>query len=35
MMMITLFTSQTSSLAKVLKLIEETYNAISILIFGS
>ena len=35
MMMITLFTSQTSSLAKVLKLIEETYYAISILIFGS
>ena len=35
MMMITLFTSQTSSLAKVLKLIEEKYYAISILVFGS
>ena len=35
MMMITLFTSQTSSLAKVLKLIEKTYHAIRILIFGS
>ena len=34
MMMITLFTSQTSSLAQVLKLIGETYYATSILIFG-
>ena len=32
MMMITLFTSQTSSLAQVLKLIGETYYATSILI---
>ena len=32
MMMITLFTSQTSSLAQVLKLIGETYYAASILI---
>ena len=35
MMMITLFPSQTSSLAQVLKLIGETYYATSILIFGS
>ena len=35
MMMIILFTSQTSSLAQVLKLIGETYYATSILIFGS
>ena len=35
MVVITLFTSQTSSLAQVLKLIGETYYATSILIFGS